>query len=224
MGEMKKRQLILSDECRYLKGVGPARAEHLRRLGVETVDELITHFPRKYYDRRNLSRIGDIKTGVEATFLGQILSVAKWSIRRRRSIITAAVGDDTGIVQILWFNHPYLAKILKAGSEVVVTGEISHYRGARQIVNPEFEVLEMTLDQDLLHTGRIVPVYPLTRGLSQRFLRELIARSIDQYAGAVYENLPASLVGSEGVVSRLDAIRGIHFPADRAEFYQFRNV
>jgi ATP-dependent DNA helicase RecG len=218
VGETKKRRPSLSDECRYLKGVGPSRAEHLRRLGVETVDELVTHFPRKYYDRRNLSRVGDLRTGEEATFLAQILTVAKRAIRRRRSIITAAVGDDTGIVQIIWFNQPYLDKILKPGSELVVTGEISHYRGARQMVNPEFEVLGMTLDQDLLHTGRIVPVYPLTRGLSQRFLRELIARAIDRYAGVVYENLPASLVDSEGVASRLDAIRGIHFPADRDEY------
>ena len=106
MPQMKKKQRFLSDECRYLKGVGPVRAEHLRRLGVETVDDLLTHFPRKYYDRRHLSKVGDIHTGEESTFIGQIMSVAKRSLRRRRSIITAAVGDDTGIVQIVWFNQP----------------------------------------------------------------------------------------------------------------------
>ncbi|UCG51887.1 MAG: DEAD/DEAH box helicase, partial [Candidatus Latescibacterota bacterium] len=218
MNERKKDRRLLSDNCRYLKGVGPVRAECLRRLGIETVDDLLTHLPRKYYDRRNLSRIGDLKPGEDSSFLGQILSVANRATRRRRAIITAAVGDDTGIVQIVWFNQPYLAKLLKPGSELIVTGEVSYYRGARQIVNPEFEVLGEALDQDLLHTGRIVPVYPLTRGISQRFLRELVARSLDQYADTVYENLPASLVGDQGVLSRVEALRGIHFPTDRDEY------
>ncbi|UCH84049.1 MAG: ATP-dependent DNA helicase RecG [Candidatus Latescibacterota bacterium] len=218
MGETKKTQRDVSDVCRFLKGVGPARAEHLRRLGIETVDDLLTHFPRKYYDRRNLTKIGDVKVGDESSFTGQILSVAKRSIRGRRSMVTAAIADDTGVVQVVWFNQPYLAKILRPGSELIVTGELSYYRGARQIVNPEFEVLEKTLDQELLHTGRIVPVYPLTRGLSQRFLRELIARTLDAYAGTVYENLPDSLIKSASVVSRVDALLGVHFPLDRTEY------
>ncbi|MEJ2722936.1 MAG: OB-fold nucleic acid binding domain-containing protein [bacterium] len=218
MDRSRKKHLELGDECRYIKGVGPARAQHLRRLGIETVDELITHFPRTYYDRRNLSKIGSLAPGGESTFVGQILTAAGRPTRRRRSIITAAVGDDTGIVQIVWFNQPYLAKVLKPGSEMIITGEMSYFRGARQVVNPEFEILGTALDQALLHTGRIVPVYPLTRGLSQRFMRELIARAIETYAPAVYENLPPSVIESEGLVTRIEALRGIHFPSEPEEF------
>jgi ATP-dependent DNA helicase RecG len=202
----------LSEECRYLKGVGPVRAERLRHLGIETIEDLVTHFPRTYYDRRSLSRIADLKPGEDVTFVGRILTVAARSGRRRRSVITAAVGDETAIVQVVWFNQPYLAKHLKPGSDVVVTGELSYFRGARQIVNPEFETLGDALDDELLHTGRIVPVYPLTRGISQRFLRELVARTLEGWTGAVYENLPCELVEREGLPSRLDALRGIHFP------------
>jgi ATP-dependent DNA helicase RecG len=211
------RAKSLSEECRFLKGVGPVRAERLRRLGIETLEDVVTHFPRAYYDRRSLSRVADLKPGEDSTFLGRILTVAARSGRRRRSVITAAVGDDTGIVQVVWFNQPYLAKHLKPGTDLVVTGELSYFRGARQIVNPEFEALGEGLDDELLHTGRIVPVYPLTRGISQRFLRELVARTLDDWGGAIYENLPAPLVASEGLSSRLDALRGIHFPADGPE-------
>lgn len=209
----------LSQECRFLKGVGPVRAERLRRLGIETLDDLITHFPRKYYDRRNFAKISALVPGTEFGFIGQILSVAGRAARGRRSVITAAVGDDTGIVQVVWFNQPYLAKILKAGSEIVVTGELSHFRGARQVVNPEFELLGTALDQELLHTGRIVPVYPLTRGVSQRYLRELIARTLDDHGTTVFENLPRSLVESQNLVSRIEALRAIHFP-DGGEDYE----
>jgi ATP-dependent DNA helicase RecG len=190
------------------------RAERLKRLGIETLEDLFTHFPRTYYDRRNLSRIASLKTGEEASFVAKILSVATRSGRRRRSIVTAAVGDDTGIVQAVWFNQPYIAKLLKPGGDLILTGELSYFRGARQLVNPEFETIGDTLDAELLHTGRIVPVYPLTRGISQRFLRELVAKALDEWRGAVYENLPASLVERESVPSRIDALNAIHFPGD----------
>ena len=208
----------LSQDCRYLKGVGPVRAERLKRLGIETLDDLLTHFPRTYYDRRNLSRIADLKTGESSSFVGRIFSVVSRSGRRRRSIITAAVGDDTGIVQIVWFNQPYLAKHFKSGGEIIVTGELSYFRGARQLVNPEFEVFSDTLDREVLNAGRIVPVYPLTRGISQRFLRELIARTVEDFQDAVYENLPSPLSEEQGIPSRARALRGIHFPEDRADY------
>jgi ATP-dependent DNA helicase RecG len=212
-----KRGRGLSDDCRYLKGVGPVRAERLRRLGIETLEDLITHFPRTYYDRRSLSRIADLRPGEDATFTGKILSVAARSGRRHRPVITAAVGDETAIVQVVWFNQPYLAKHLKVGSDVVVTGELSYFRGTRQVVNPEFEVLGDALEDEPLNAGRIVPVYPLTRGISQRFLRELVSRTLQERGEAVYENLPSSLVESERVPSRIDALRGIHFPEDAEE-------
>jgi ATP-dependent DNA helicase RecG len=207
----------LSRDCRYLKGVGPVRAERLKRLGVGTLEDLLTHYPRAYYDRRNLSSIAALKAGEEASFVGRILSVANRSGRRRRSIITAAVGDDTGIVQVVWFNQPYLAKRLKPGGDLILTGELSYFRGARQLVNPEFETIGDTLDAELLHTGRIVPVYPLTRGISQRFLRELVARTLDECRGAVYENLPTNVVEGEDAPSRFQALRAIHFPENGAE-------
>lgn len=214
MEPTRKKHRELSDQCQYLKGVGPVRAQRLRRLGIETVNDLLTHFPRKYYDRRNLLKIQQVAPGSEASFVGQVLSASHRRIRGRRSIVTAAIGDDTAIVQVVWFNQPYLAKHLKPGREVVISGELRFFQGARQVVNPEFEMLGDALDQDLVHTGRIVPVYPLTSGISQRYLRDMIARTLDDYADSVAENLPAVLTENRRLTKRLDALRGIHFPVD----------
>jgi ATP-dependent DNA helicase RecG len=211
-----ERKPSLSDHCQYLKGVGPVRAERLRALGLETVNDLLTHFPRAYYDRRNLLKISKLTPDSEVCFVGQVLSVAQRRTRGRRSMLTAAVGDDTGIVQVLWFNQPYLEKYLEPGREIVITGALSFFAGARQVVNPEFEVLGETLDRDLIHTGRIVPVYPATAGISQRYLRDLIARTLDGYGAIIGENLPASVLHAHRVMGRSDAIRNIHFPSDWA--------
>jgi len=208
----EKRQQLLSNFCQFLKGVGPGRAITLKRLRIETVDNLLTHYPRKYYDRRNLRKIADLPPGEEVTFLGQIMTVSQRKMRYGRTMVTVAVGDDTGIVQVVWFNQPYIINYLKPGRECLLSGELSYYRSARQVVNPEFELLGEALDEQLLSTGRIVPVYPLTRGVSQRFLRGLITRTLDQYRDTIIDNLPPSMVESMGLPSRYEALRNIHFP------------
>jgi ATP-dependent DNA helicase RecG len=210
----QQKSLSLADRCQYLKGVGPVRAQRLLMLGIETVNDLITHFPRQYYDRRNLLTISQLSPGENVSFLGQVLTVAQRRIRKRRSIVTAAVGDATGIVQLVWFNQPYLAKRLKPGGELILNGELRFFQGARQVVNPEFEILGEALDEDLIHTGRIVPVYPLTARISQRYLRDLIARALDQYEATIVENLPSDVFVEQGTMSRIEALRGIHFPID----------
>lgn len=214
MVDRQRRNRSLSDHCQYLKGVGPVRAQRLLKLGIQTVNDLLTHFPRKYYDRRNLLNISALQPGGDVSFTGRLLSVAPGRRRGRRSMLTAAVGDETGIVQVIWFNQPYLTKLLKPGGELIVTGELRYFQGTRQVVNPEFEILGDALDQELIHTGRVVPVYPLTAGVSQRYLRDLIARTLNEYEEAIPENLPDSVFVSRDVASRREALRAIHFPRD----------
>jgi ATP-dependent DNA helicase RecG len=214
-----RRARSLDDECQFLKGVGPRRAADLRRLGVENVNDLLTHFPRTYYDRRKLAKIGSLQPGVEETFIGRVLSVTQRSPWRRRNMVVAALGDDTGIVPAVWFNQPYLARHLKPGRELIVSGRLSYYRGQRQVVNPEFEVSadENGESRDVAPAARIVPVYRLTHGISQRYLRGLIERTLDAYAEAVPETLPDDVLDS-GTPSRPRALRSMHFPDDGADF------
>ena len=212
MVDVKKRERSLSDYCQYLKGVGPSRAAKLANLGIENVDDLLTHYPRKYYDRRFLRKIAQLRPGEEETFLGQVLTASSRNSRRRRSIVTAAVGDETGLVQVVWFNQSYLLRHLKPGSQIIVSGRLRFYRNQRQVVNPEFEVIGDELDQELLSGGRIVPVYRLTAGLSQRFLRTLVARTLELYRPHVVETLPREFLDLSGLPSRFDAIKAVHFP------------
>jgi ATP-dependent DNA helicase RecG len=207
----------LEDAVQYVKGVGPARALDLRRLGIENVNDLLTHFPRTYYDRRQLASIGSLQPGIEATFVGRVLSVTQRSpFRRRSAMVVAAVQDDTGIVQVVWFNQPYLGKSLKAGRELIISGRLGFYRGQRQVVNPEFEFTAED-DEGGRAAARIVPVYRLTSGVSQRYLRGLIARTLDSYAALVPETLPSALLGPK-TPARAAALRAMHFPNDDAEF------
>jgi ATP-dependent DNA helicase RecG len=209
------REKSLEDACQFVKGVGPSRAEHLRRLGIENVNDLLTHFPRTYYDRRRLAQVASLQPGIEETFVARVLTATQRSPFRRRSMLVAAVGDDTGIVQVVWFNQPYLGRHLKPGRELVVSGRLSFFRGQRQIVNPEFELVAD--DGDAAGDGsggRIVPVYRLTSGVSQRYLRGVIASTLDAYAGAVPESLPDDLAADRGMPSRIEALRAMHFPDD----------
>ena len=218
MSQPRRRGRTLADRCQYLKGVGPVRAARLARLGIDNVNDLITHYPRKYYDRRQLRKIAQLQAGVDDTILAQILTTSQRLTRRRQAVVTAAVGDETGIIQVVWFNQPYVMRLLITGNQIILNGQLRFYAGQRQIVNPEFEVLGDELDQELLGAGRIVPVYRSTDGVSQRFLRSLIARTLDSYRDAVDENLPQAVLSSTEGPSRYDAIRAMHFPDDDAAF------
>jgi len=210
------REKSLDDACQFLKGVGPSRAIHLRRLGVESINDLLTHFPRTYYDRRQFAAIGSLQPGVEATFVGRVLSVTRRAPFRRRSMVVAAIGDDTGIVQVVWFNQPYLGKQLEAGRELIVSGRLGFFRGQRQVVNPEFEFTAED-DEGGKSAARILPVYRLTSGVSQRYLRGLIARTLETYADRVPEPLPSALIDTR-TPPRGAALRAMHFPNDEGEF------
>jgi ATP-dependent DNA helicase RecG len=214
----RQKDKKLTDYCQYLKGVGPQRALKLARLGIENVNDLLTHYPRKYYDRRQLCDIASLQPGVEDTILAKVLTSSGRNTRRRRPIVNAAVGDDTGIVQVVWFNQPYVARHLKPGTELILTGQLRLYRGQRQLVNPEFEVIGEELDDELLSAGRIVPVYRLTEGVSQRFLRKLVARTVRQYREAIGENLPSVALDELDVPPRHVAISEMHFPGDERSF------
>lgn len=216
-GRVAAKPPSLGDRCQYIKGVGPAKGTRLAVLGVENINDLLTHYPRKYYDRRHLCTIARLQPGAEETFVGRVLSATRRLPRSRRTIVTAAIGDDTGVVQVIWFNQPYLLQHLKPGTEVIASGELRFYRGERQVVNPEFEIVGDELDQNMLGAGRIVPVYRLTSGVTQRFTRSLVARALETYRELVVETLPEAIVKDLKLPSRFDAIRAMHFPNEEAE-------
>jgi ATP-dependent DNA helicase RecG len=204
----------LLERSQFVKGVGPARQVLLSRLGIETVEDLLLHAPRTYFDRSDLVPLSEAAPGRQVTSVGTILAVSNRRGRSGRSILTVAVGDETGIVHLIFFNQPYLERRFRQGTRYIISGSPSIYRGQKQIIAPEYEAVSGELDETLMHTGRIVPVYPLTRGITQRMMRRIIRAAIDKSAGQIPENLPVSLTRSLGFPPREESLRQLHYPDD----------
>jgi ATP-dependent DNA helicase RecG len=203
----------LDDSCRFLKGVGPRRAEALERLDVRTVEDLLLHLPRTYYDRSHVVPLCALRPGVVACARARIESLHARPAWRGRSTVVATVADDTGRLRVVWFNA-WVRDVLRPGHEVVLAGPVVENRGRLEMHQPEFELVE-TEAQELVHAGRIVPLYPLTRGVSQKWMRALLRRALETHAQLACEVLPAAVRGDRP--ERSEALRAVHFPANQAQ-------
>ncbi|MBI3323488.1 MAG: DNA helicase RecG, partial [Candidatus Omnitrophica bacterium] len=179
------RQESLDDRpAQYVKGVGPARAAQLARLGIRSVADLLLAVPRRYEDRSNLLTIRQLTPGHDATVQVRVLEVSLRRIRRGRSLVESRMGDDTGTVTCVWFNQPYRAQQLRVGEELILYGHLEAGR-RMQMVHPEIEWVDAASDgepgESALHMGRLVPIYPLTEGLSQRWFRGVVHAVLNRY-------------------------------------------
>lgn len=204
----------LNSSVAALKGVGPATAQTLAKLGVNTVRDLLYYFPREHYDYSDTSSISRMRVGQKTTLVGTIKDVRTNYTRQRKAITTAVVEDQTGTVAVRWFNQPYIAKSLPVGARVAITGEPDLFNGFVTFHPRDYELIQ---DVDLVHAGRWVPVYPLTKGLYQRSLRALIRRVLDEYVDAVQEYLPETVKTRFTLPDLGYALRQFHFPDEMAD-------
>ena len=202
---------------RYLKGVGPRRAESLTKIGVETVEDLLQVLPFRYEDRRAFARVADmVPGGREATLAVRVESARL--IRTRRAgftIFEARLADESGAIVARWYNQPYLAKLLIAGRHAVLFGrpEADRRGGGSVLDNPDYEILDEA-DAEGIHTGRIVPVYRKLGDLGSRMQRSLAYRSLAALEpGALPERVPPEIAARHALLERREAIRRVHFPA-----------
>jgi len=211
---ISQETLKLESPVQYIKGVGPKRARLFRRLGVYSAEDLLYYFPRRYEDRSQLKSISQIKLGEVETIKGEVLAREEKKIRPNLSILRIAIGDGTGIVYAVWFNQAYLKDIMPVGTQLVMSGKIERFKEL-QILNPAYEILSGSQD-DLLHTGRIVPIYPSTEKFSQRTLRQIVKHVLDDYLPLVIERLPGYLLEKYKLRGIREAISEIHFPTDNS--------
>jgi ATP-dependent DNA helicase RecG len=210
----KAEEKILGTSSQFVRGVGPARQKLLSRLGIETVDDLIRHYPRAYYDRTSLVSIGSAPVGETVTVSGEVLTAHSRRLGSRRSMLTVAIDDGTGALQLVFFNQSYLDKYFRKGSRVIASGRVKLYRDRKQMVGSEWEMTGGGEDEQLLNAGRIVPVYPLTAGISQRMMRRIVKAALDRARGMIPENLPGGLLRGMGFPGREQALFQIHYPDD----------
>ena len=195
---------------RYVKGVGPHRLAQFAQLGIDTVEDACYYPPRRYEDRTHLLALGALRAGELATVRGRIASARLRRIRRGQTIFEVRLEDGSGHLQAVWFNQPYLAQQLSAGEEVILYGQVES-RPRLQMVHPELERVEPG-EEESIHMGRIVPVYPLTSGISQRLIRQIIWTVLEGYGEETEEILPEPLRRSRQWPGVSQAIRDLHFP------------
>jgi ATP-dependent DNA helicase RecG len=206
------RRTGLDSPVTALQGVGPRQAERMARLGVHTILDLLYLFPRRHDDYSQLKPINRLEYGEDATIIAQVWDAGTRKTRGGGSLFKATLSDGTGFIETTWFNQPYLSDKIKAGQQIVVSGKVEEYMGQLCFSSPEWEPLE----KELLHTARLVPVYPLTSGVRARWLRRLVKRTVDYWSKRLPDHLPTSVRQEENLLDLEAAIVQIHFPEDQA--------
>lgn len=189
-------------------GVGPSRAELLARLDVTTIADLLSFFPRRYDDYSRMRLIQDLMPGEEATVVGVVTSVATKKTKSGREIVEALLTDKSASLRLSFFNQPWMARQLGDEKAFVVSGKVDQYLGRLVMNSPELEPVE----RESLHAGRVVPIYPLTEGLSARQMRRLMKDAIDSQLRQYPDYLPLPVREANDLMDLDDAISQAHFP------------
>jgi len=206
----------LDTPIRYLKGIGPKRAEGFSRLGINSIEDLLYYFPRRYEDRRQFTSISGLKEGQAQTIKAEIVTAGdRQSFRRRGFNITRVlVSDQTGKISCVWFNQPYLKNYLKVGNTLILFGKVDNYNGELQISSPEFEIVSDGKGDDPLSVGRVVPVYSLPEGIGQRALRQTVKKALDEYISGISDFLHYDIRVKNNLMNLAKSLVNIHFPDD----------
>lgn len=211
---------VLQAPLSSLKGVGPRRSLMLANLGVFVVDDLLWFFPRRYEDRRNLTEIRNLVPGRPATVVAEITAIERKRLRGGLDIVAAEIADKSGSLAVSWFNRKGLEYILKPGTRAALYGAPSIRVRTLELSNPEFEPIKETESPEKF--ARIIPVYPSTAGLPQRWFRTLIENTLDEYLPLVAETLPEWVRIKRGLPALGEALRGMHAPRDPGDWQKSR--
>ena len=191
-----------------IKNVGPRYAITLARLNIHTLRDLLYNFPRRYDDYSLLKPINRLRFEQVVTVIGTVKSVSTRKLGgKNKKLVEAVINDKTGSIKATWFN-PWESKRLRSGMQIALSGKVDQYLGRLVLNNPEWE----PIDQQMLNTNRIVPVYPLTGKITQRWLRKVMNDVVTHWAGRVEDHLPKGIRQSASLVDLQTAIQQIHFP------------
>jgi len=195
-----------------LNGIGEKRAEGLREMGIETLLDLLLHYPRRYVDRTRQATIREMAVGEEATILGTVRRTELRRTRQKRAMVTVDLSDDTGYLRCTFFNQPWREKQLKPGTEIVVFGKLETFQGRKQMTNPVVDVVGGD------RTGRVIPIYPQSEKAKVNsfefgdWIAELLRRTPE-----LDDPVPSFVLDRHDMVDRLAAMQGIHRPESMEE-------
>jgi len=213
-GTETRGKVYLDMPVNYLKGVGPHRAEALRRLGIVTARDLILHIPHRYEDASTITPISSLEPGMDGTIIGKVISKGIIPTRKGLRIFQAVLKDDSGMIEASWPGQPFLDRTIEKGDFMLLTGPVRFYHG-RQLQPREY--IQLGKDDDGVKGGKVLAVYPATEGLSFKIIRGIIDAHLDTLLPMVREYLPDDVLALAGVPSLPEAIRMVHRPQTIAE-------
>ena len=207
----------LGKEVQYIKTVGPNRAKLLNKLNIYTLGDLITYFPREYEDRSKAKKICECTDGEETLIEAVVIARMTEIKTRRMTICKLMIRDETEICTAIWYNQTYLKNIFIPGKKYKFYGKISNKNGRIEIASPTFDA-----EGETKNTGKIIPIYPLTKNLSQNTLRKIIEVGMGEVYGKLNETLPDEILKRYKLLKNNEAIKKIHFPNELSEFKEAR--
>jgi ATP-dependent DNA helicase RecG len=208
--------LRLDTPVKFLKGVGERRADAFARLGVSTAQDLLWHLPHRYLDASSVRPLAEVRVGEEVACIGRVVDKGVVPTRRGLRIFRAVLRDASGVLECAWPGQAFLDRTVQVGQTLLVAGTVRFYHG-RQIAPREFLILADEGEEVGPESGRVLPVYPATEGLSHKVIRALVDRHLDGLIGLVRDVLPAPVRAELGLSPLADALRGVHRPASLAE-------
>jgi ATP-dependent DNA helicase RecG len=207
---LSKVTLKLDSPITDIRGISDKLAPRFRKLGVNTVRDMLYFFPRRHIDYSKRQTVAALQVGQEQTVVANIWQANEVRPGGRRSA-EAVIGDESGNMKVMWFNQPYMARQMRTGEQYVFSGKVSLYKGIKVFISPEYELLS---GEDLTHTGRLIPVYPLTEGLSPRVARRVIKEVVEECSSLLNDFMPPEVMTGAGLIGLQQAIRQAHYPDD----------
>ena len=208
----------LEKDVKYIKGVGPNRVKLLNKLGVFTLKDLITYYPRTYEDRSKPKSIIECLDGEEALIEGYVVGRLSDVRIKGKTMQKLVIRDESGMATATWFNQSYLKNKFIQGKKYTFYGKINKYFGKTTINSPVFDV-----EGKNSNTGKIIPLYPLTFNLSQNTIRKIMENAIEIVEGNLQETIPEKLLKKYKLQEINEAIKNIHFPKNFTDFKGARN-
>jgi len=194
-----------------ITGLSAAVSQKLSKgLGLHTVRDLLEHVPRRYIDLSRTRKIGDLKIGEEATTQGTVAKVDGRYVRSRRHLLIVTVKDDSGYLELVWWNQQFRTRQFTVGQKVAVAGRIERARGRLSITNPFVESLKA--GKEGIHVGRVIPIHSSTAGVTTTQIRRFVHTALQRYGAAIEDPLPTSVLHAHDLMPRAAAIQELHFP------------
>lgn len=200
----------LTSPVSSLMMVGPLYAAKLKKLNIDTIGDLLYHVPFRYEDYSQIKKINTLQNGDKVSVIGQITDIKNIYSKSGKKIQKAKICDETGEIDIIWYNQPFLLNIIKKGLLLAVSGEVKLYGFHFIFESPDYEIIKQKTS--LVHTGRIVPVYPETAGITSKWLRSRIMTILQKFSLQITDFLPSFILSKYNLLTEKQAIYKIHFP------------